>query len=246
MRRLVLGDVHGAYKALIQVFEKSEFNYNSDMLICLGDVADGWPDVVECFDELLKIKNLIYIIGNHDFWLYEWLKFGASPMIWTEQGGKATIASYINRTKKDGLETQKKHLKLLEYAPSYYITEDNILFVHGGLDWHKPIEDNEPYDLMWDRKAYQTAWMWEFYRRTHPTDEQNYFRDYKEVYVGHTTTNYSFGKQEATDKPLNLMNLWNLDQGVGYKGKLSLMDIDTKEYWQSDYSLDLYPNNRGR
>ncbi len=43
MRTFVLGDVHGAARALKQVLERSSFDYSADRLVCLGDVADGWP-----------------------------------------------------------------------------------------------------------------------------------------------------------------------------------------------------------
>ena len=75
-RRFCIGDIHGAYKALMQVLKLSDFDYDSDELICLGDVADSWSQVPECFDELLKIKNLVYIMGNHDEWLLDWFKIG--------------------------------------------------------------------------------------------------------------------------------------------------------------------------
>lgn len=240
IRELVTADIHGNYKAFKQVLQLSRFDYDADLLICLGDTADGYPDIVECFDELLKIKNLIYIMGNHDFWLYEWLKFGASPLIWTEQGGRATLKSYIERAEQDGLETQKKHLRLLERAKDYYLDDKNRLFVHGGFDWHTPIEDNEPYFLRWDRHAYATAHMWDTKK------EDNHFKDYKEVYVGHTATNYSYHNQRISTIPLQLTNLWAMDQGAGYRGKLSLMDINTKEYWQSDNADILYPKDKGR
>lgn len=32
----------------------------------------------------------------------------------------------------------------------------------------------------------------------------------------------------------------------GYKGKLTIMDIDTKEFWQSDFLDILYPDDLGR
>ena len=65
-RSFVIGDIHGAYPALRQCLELCKFDYNSDLLICLGDVCDGWPQVKESVEELLKIRNLIYIMGNHD------------------------------------------------------------------------------------------------------------------------------------------------------------------------------------
>jgi|GEM_PF-1291735 len=61
-----IGDIHGSYKGLIQCLERANFNYQKDRLICLGDVADGWTETYECVEELMKIKDLIYVRGNHD------------------------------------------------------------------------------------------------------------------------------------------------------------------------------------
>lgn len=69
----VIGDIHGAYRALRQCFDRSGFRPASDHLICLGDVADGWPDTKTCIDDLLKIKNMTYLLGNHDLLTLEWM-----------------------------------------------------------------------------------------------------------------------------------------------------------------------------
>ena len=45
---------------------------------------------------------------------------------------------------------------------------------------------------------------------------------------------------------MNRCNVWNLDTGAGYRGRLTIMDIDSKKYWQSDNAILLYPNERGR
>lgn len=44
MRTLVMGDIHGGYKALMQCLERSKFDYEKDTLIQLGDICDGWSD----------------------------------------------------------------------------------------------------------------------------------------------------------------------------------------------------------
>lgn len=66
MKTYAIGDIHGAYRALMQCLEFVKFNYKCDRLIVLGDVCDGYPDVKQCIDELLKIKHCDLIIGNHD------------------------------------------------------------------------------------------------------------------------------------------------------------------------------------
>ena len=67
-------------------------------------------------------------------------------------------------------------------------------------------------------------------------------KDFKEVFIGHTTTSWFYKDLE----PVNVSNVWNLDQGAGYEGKLTIMNVDTKEYWQSDFVNTLYPHFPGR
>ena len=43
-RTFVIGDIHGSYTALMQCLALSDFDYQHDELIALGDVCDGWPE----------------------------------------------------------------------------------------------------------------------------------------------------------------------------------------------------------
>ncbi|HEC63897.1 MAG TPA: hypothetical protein ENI23_01235 [bacterium] len=130
MRTLVIGDIHGAYKALMQVLERANYTIE-DKVIFLGDVADGWVEVPECVTKILSMPNTVYILGNHDMWLRDYLSRGSAPSIWTSQGGRATIDAY---ERLDNLEMNIRHLMFLRAAKPYYIDEENRLFVHGGFD----------------------------------------------------------------------------------------------------------------
>jgi len=240
MKRYVIGDIHGGYKALKQVLELSSFDYNNDELICLGDVADGWGEVPECFDELLKIKNLIYVIGNHDFWLMEWFKTRFTPHMWTSQGGKATLDAYQRLMNMGEFDRMDKHQNLLEHASYKYIDENNNLFVHGGYDWRQNISETSNQHLMWDRHLWETAEYWQ--RLFNNGVKLNKVKDFNEVFIGHTATSWT----HKDLKPVHASNVWNLDQGGGYRGKLTLMNIETKEYFQSYEVQTLYPNDIGR
>ncbi len=66
MKRYVVADIHGNCKALKQVLKRGKFDYKKDLLIVLGDVVDGFCDSYLVVEELLKIKNIVFIIGNHD------------------------------------------------------------------------------------------------------------------------------------------------------------------------------------
>jgi serine/threonine protein phosphatase 1 len=247
MKRYCIGDIHGAHKALLQCLEKSSFNYEEDQLVCLGDVADSWSEVPETFDELLKIKKLIYILGNHDEWLRKWFKCGQTPHIWTSQGGRATLDAYTRLLDSGDTKRQVLHQNLLEKALSYYEMETidegiawTKLFVHGGYNWHYPIEEQDSYDLMWDRHMWTTASY--FQKQFDKGMAMDKIGNYDEIFIGHTSTS----RIDKTLKPVRLSNVWNLDQGAGWEGKLTIMNVDTKEYWQSDIVNSLYPNEYGR
>ena len=246
----MIGDIHGALRAMKQVFEAAGFDYQANRLICLGDVADGWPEVRQSFDELLKIKDLVYIIGNHDWWLLQWFKTGMKKSIWTSQGGRASLDSYMELPDDQRKNTISRHQDFLERAVYYHVDDQNRAFVHGGFDWHRPIDDQFPAAgemsiYTWDRHMLSTAWYWKTSadRISKSSDPGDFsFRGYKEIFIGHTTTS----RFDPTLKPLQLGNLWALDQGGGWEGKLTLMDVDTHEYWQSDVVTELYPGVRGR
>ena len=226
MRTFVLGDSHGAYRAFLQVMERSGFDYENDKLICLGDVADGWTEVPELIEELLKIKNLVWVQGNHDQWLKHWLKDEKKiPDVWSEQGGLNTLLAYDRKP-----ELKEKHYKVLKALPCYYLDEENRLFVHGGFKPGVPLPEQDKMVLMWDRN------LWHFGR-----SYGNVYPEYRQIYVGHTSI-YGYGYE----LPTRFGNVWFMDTGGGMEGVLSLMDIETNEVFQSDLVRDLYPGVIGR
>lgn len=233
-RTFVIGDIHGGYKALLQVLERSGFDYENDTLISLGDICDGWSEVFECVEELLKIKNLIAIRGNHDQWFYEYIRTGFHGAQW-EQGAHATKNSYGKRS----MMIPETHEKFFGTQLNYYIDDQNRCFVHGGFNRHFSIKDQSvPYIYYWDRDLWMQALSYTTIIEGYPF---KMFDKFKEVFIGHTsTTNWK------TDKPMHAANIWNLDTGGGFKGKLTIMNVDTKEYFQSDLLTELYPDEKGR
>lgn len=230
MKTFAIGDIHGAHKALVQCLKRSGFDYEKDRLIALGDVCDGFPQVKECIDELLKIRHCDYIIGNHDLWALDWAVHGDKPTIWVSQGGRQTLESYA------GGPMPKAHVDFLKHA-HLWVEYNNKLFVHGGIDPNRKIEKHDVQFLAWDRSLVESAW------NKSQKDPKYKFSRYDEIFVGHTTTQWvavGKAKMDPGTTPIFLCNVVMLDTGAGWSGKLTIMDVDSHEYWQSDATPELY------
>lgn len=265
-RTLVLGDIHNNYKALVQVLERCKYNKEEDRLIHLGDVVDGHKDAFETVQLLIDLQTEaihkpIFIKGNHDDWFNKWLKTGVNPSGWA-QGQKATGLSYLAHARPDvawmvaneflsGFEVAlkfvdipKTHVKFFESQLPYYRDNDNNLFIHGGFNRHFFLKEQLPETFWWDRDLWNAALSFGHMSQMegHPKYKFKMIENFKEVFIGHTTT--ECWKQTV---PMHAANIWNIDTGAGNAtGKLTIMDTNTKEYWQSDIAKELYPEYRGR
>jgi serine/threonine protein phosphatase 1 len=239
-RTLVIGDIHGALKALKQVLERANVTKN-DTLIFLGDYVDGWSDaaaVINFLIELKTINNCVFIKGNHDELFLDWLAKGTHNPQWLLHGGQATIDSY------DSLSSGEKkiHISFFENLEDYYLDANNRLFIHAGFtSEHGVTKEAFPKLFYWDR----TLWEMALAMDKNLTEESPYYpnrlKHYAEIYIGHTVLSRI---NETT--PQQRANVWNIDTAAAHKGALTIMDIDTKEFWQSDLAFELYPNEIGR
>ena len=76
----------------------------------------------------------------------------------------------------------------------------------------------------------------------HPVNPDYKFGEWEQIFIGHTTTMALL----RITTPLRVCNVVNLDTGAGWKGKLTLMDYDSGEFWQSDLASDMYPDVKPR
>jgi serine/threonine protein phosphatase 1 len=234
MRKFVIGDIHGAHKALVECLKGVEFDYDNDMLIFLGDVVDGWSDVIPCIEELMKIKNLVFIKGNHDDWALSYIKGYMDPIneSWLRHGGQMT-KSVID-------ENPAKYMMIklfLENSVPYYI-DDNNIFIHAGFNQNGKLEYQEYETFMWDRNMVKDA-------IANKIDDESFYNPnnmFNKIFVGHTSTT----KLLETDQPTTVgKNIIMIDTGAAFKGKLTIMNVEDNFYFQSTPYL-LYPDELGR
>ncbi|WP_221393262.1 hypothetical protein [Dyadobacter sp. NIV53] len=110
------------------------------------------------------------------------------------------------------------------------------MFVHAGFTAIKGVTE-EPFTFHFnnDRTLLETALAMDQKMDTESLFFPKRLKLYKEIYIGHTpTTKY------AITVPINALNLWNMDTGASQGARISIMDVNTKEFWQSDNVEDLY------
>lgn len=239
-RTLAIGDIHGGFKALKQVLERAAVTEN-DTLIFLGDYVDGWSESSEVIRFLIDIaekQECIFIKGNHDAWTEDWLAFGKSEDVWLFNGGKSTVESYSDFS----LEELEVHLEFFQRMKNYYVDDKNRLFIHAGYSsMHGPEKEVYSSNYRWDRTLWETAVAMD---KTLAKDSEFYPKRlllYHEIFIGHTPTLHLGSKE-----PINKANVWNIDTGAAFTGALTIMDVDSKEFWQSDPLPSLYTDEKGR
>lgn len=239
-RTIVFGDIHGGLKALLQLLDRIDYSEN-DRLIFLGDYVDGWSQSAQVIDFLLDLsqkQECIFIRGNHDAWCHEWLQNDVVNEIWFMHGGKSTIESYQDID----LPRKQKHLDFFKNMKDYFVDENNNLFIHAGFSsMHGPEKEHYQTNFSWDRTLWEMALTMD---KRIQKDSNLYPKRlllFNEIYIGHTPTLHY-----DVEVPMQGCNVWNVDTGAGFYGKLTCINIETKEFWQSDVVQTLYPDEKGR
>jgi serine/threonine protein phosphatase 1 len=239
-RTLVIGDIHGGLKAVHEVFQKATV-HTTDKLIFLGDYVDGWSEsaaVVDYMVQLQQSNTCIFIKGNHDVWCENWLRTGEADKTWLFHGGQATVDSY---TTVDAV-AKLQHLAFFEQMPFYHIDKLNRLFIHAGFtSMHGPQKEFHNSNFSWDRTLWEMAITMDKRIKKDSLLFPKRLKLFEEIYIGHTPTLY----YDVT-VPMQGCNVWNIDTGAAFTGQLSIMDIETKQFWQSEQVYKLYPGEAGR
>ena len=156
--------------------------------------------------------------------------------------GRSKPSTCISCYKKADKYTIAKHIQFFDRLKNYYLDSDNRLYLHAGFTNVKGVEHEYfPKTFYWDRT------LWELALSLNPTlqEEHQFYPKrllhYNEIFIGHTPVT-RLGKTT----PQKAANVWNIDTGAAFMGPLSVIDVDSKEVWQSDPVYTFYPNENGR
>ncbi|NLT52616.1 MAG: diadenosine tetraphosphatase [Ignavibacteria bacterium] len=162
----VIGDVHGCFYTLIELYNSIRKKYKDIPIYCVGDIVDRGNFSCNVMDFMINEK-ILFTPGNHDYMFYHFFKDPTSIFArsWVFNGNEATLKSYKNQDEK-----VFKHIEVIRSAPLYYDLPDcfishagiSIKFgnVLGGLpekEFSRKIEDvvisnyREDSGVMWTR-----------------------------------------------------------------------------------------------
>jgi serine/threonine protein phosphatase 1 len=121
MRTIVIGDIHGCYRELLELLTVVKIT-EADRLISLGDIVDRGSDSVQVYDFLKNRPNTLVLMGNHE-----------------RKHLKQTLSYAQEIVKLQFGDRYQEFLDWVAKLPYYYETEAAI-FVHAAIEPKIPIK----------------------------------------------------------------------------------------------------------
>jgi serine/threonine protein phosphatase 1 len=215
-----VGDVHGRADLLDQVLSRIDADLAAypdcqPIQVFLGDYIDRGPSSRSVLDLLInrsRTHKIVCLKGNHETYVFEFLRNPAILPDWRQLGGLETLMSYglkppVKADAADQLELAKAlsaslpkdHRQFLRsLAPSF--TCGDFFFVHAGVKPGIPLAQQREADLLWIRDDFLLC-------------EDNFG---KVIVHGHTPV------REPDIRP----NRINIDTGAYATGRLTCLIIE--------------------
>tara|TARA_R110002020_G_scaffold16871_103_gene59925 strand:+ start:284 stop:1018 length:735 start_codon:yes stop_codon:yes gene_type:complete len=173
-RIYAIGDVHGRadlLEALLAEIDRDLYRHPSDDIveIFVGDYVDRGPaskKVLEILqDDPHHDGERICLKGNHEDMLLDFLEDPELLILWMQNGGQPTLASYgitppaevgqasMSKIRDELAEAMGDDIGFIRKLPLTHV-EGDFLFVHAGIRPGVPLEAQDPEDLMWIREPF--------------------------------------------------------------------------------------------
>ena len=174
-----IGDVHGCADLLVHLHrailaDAARRGRAEAVAVHLGDYVDRGPASRAVLDRLsgdpLPGLQKVYLCGNHDAWMRDFLTDARAGRGWLVNGGRETLESYgvacwgsdpslreLRRLRSDLLAAMpERHRRFLDTLRLTW-SEGAYLFVHAGLRPGVPLARQQPADLTGIRRPFLTS-----------------------------------------------------------------------------------------
>jgi serine/threonine protein phosphatase 1 len=171
VRIYAIGDVHGRADLLDRVLSRIDAHAAAHptkrpVHVLIGDYIDRGPASREVLDLLIECeqgREMIFLKGNHEAFMLDFLKSPGVFRDWAKIGGVETLMSYGLKPRINADTTMQKELAsaLKSVLPQSHqdflgglVTSfscGNFLFVHAGVRPGVPLAKQREEDLLWIR-----------------------------------------------------------------------------------------------
>ena len=171
VRIYAVGDVHGRADLLAQLLARIDADlarhpHPRPVELFLGDYVDRGPEsrqVVDLLTKRSRSREMIFLKGNHETFIFDFLRNPASLDDWRQYGGFETLLSYGLRPqiKADLVERRELAMAFGHLLPGTHknffaslessFTCGEFFFTHAGVRPGVPLERQGEEDLLWIR-----------------------------------------------------------------------------------------------
>ena len=108
-----MGDIHGDIQRYNSIMTKINLK-SEDKLYVLGDVIDDMPYGIEILLELMQMKNVTVLLGNHEYMMLNAINNPHNSSLlhkWLQNEGILTLENFLHQNKA----TQEKNKSMSGY-----------------------------------------------------------------------------------------------------------------------------------
>jgi serine/threonine protein phosphatase 1 len=225
VRIYAVGDIHGRVDLLCATLERIRADIAHHPIarpvqVFLGDYIDRGPASREVLDHLSTVAKpyeTVFLRGNHEVYLSEFLRDPTVLSEWRRYGGLETLVSYslLPTIDPDAAEQGELAATLDRLLPPFhrewfatlqdYFVCGDFFFVHAGVRPGVPLKQQNLQDLLWIRE-----------------DFLNSEKDFSKMIVhGHT----------PVAQPEFHPNRINIDTGAYVTGRLTCLVLEGSEFF---------------
>lgn len=126
----VIGDIHGCYYTLVELYNKIVNRYPGIPVYALGDLVDRGNHSSEVIDFIIE-KQILITPGNHDYMFYHFFKEPSSVFArsWFFNGSESTLESY-----EKNQDRMFDHIDFIKSARLFYNLPDCFIS-HAGISY---------------------------------------------------------------------------------------------------------------
>lgn len=152
-----IGDIHGSLDKLRRLLTRCEQDAEGTgaAFVFLGDYIDRGEDSRGVIEALMTLQAQVgdaatFLMGNHEALALDAIDDESRAAAWLMNNGEATLRSYGVRRPSN---VPADHVAWLR-ALKFFHDDGRRFYVHAGIDPRKPLDAQDPFDLIWIREPF--------------------------------------------------------------------------------------------